>query len=81
MSSEELPPEYNNAAQHPYMQYIAMLNMTQCYKQMLLAGNPQIEQFIQDPEHYAMLKKDFYDKYPLLEAEFKKIQPSDCVIL
>ncbi len=66
--------------QHPYMQYMANANMTECYKEMLLAGDEKIIKFLPDKEHYNELRKSFVEDYPKVAKEFEKIKPSDCVI-
>ena len=71
---------YKTAMNHPYIQYIQGLNMTACYKEMLLAGVPEIEKYVPSPVVYHQLRIDFAAKYPKAIAEFKKIKPSDCVI-
>ena len=67
---------------HPYIQYVAKLNWTECYKIKLLAGDSTIERFIphEDLETYFKLRKEFVDKYPSIVLEWKNLQPSDCVI-
>ena len=68
-----------NPADHPYILYIRDLNMTQCYKEMLLADNKQIVKLM--PDEYKELRKDFEEKHPDMVTDMKKIQPSDCTIL
>jgi hypothetical protein len=68
---------YQEAQKHPYILYVAQLNMTSDFKQMLLAGNKEIEKYVPDREHYRELRRDFLKNYP----EFEHHQLSDCILL
>lgn len=66
---------------HPYCQYVCALNMTECYKTMLFAGDKHMVQYVPDPIKYKELRKDFKQKYPYVVKEWRKAKPNDCNIL
>lgn len=70
---------------HPWIEYVSRLNMTQEFKLLLMAGDPEMERIQQriDPD-YMTLRKDFIAKYPLEAAEMAKSckkNTGDCVLL
>ena len=70
-------------ANDPYVLFIGNLNCTQCYKEMLLAGNKEIEKYAIPDEsrsEYEKLRTEFEQKYPNEVKQFKKIRPTDCTI-
>ena len=70
------------AEHHPYLKFVQHLNMTPCYKEMLLAGNKQIEMYLgENRKEYFALRKDFVSKYPEVTKTFEKIEPTDCTIV
>lgn len=73
--------DYEAAKNHPYLKLLGQLNITPCYKKMILAGNPQIEPYINEMAQIRPLRRDFESKYPQMAAEFKKVDPGDCVIV
>jgi len=73
--------DFEAAKNHPYLQLLGRLNITACYKKMILAGNPQIEPYINEMAQIRPLRADFESKYPQLAAQFKKTDPGDCIII
>ena len=71
--------EFNN---HPFVTLLGSLNMTECYKHMLIAGDEKIAALaLVDPSEYKKLHADFAQKYPEAVKYCKEKEPNDCTII
>ena len=78
--------DHNEILNHPYLTYVGNLNMTECYKLDLLAGNDQFIQYVPEPQTYRNLRRDFEQKYPeaaemMRKESLKRLRHADCIIL
>lgn len=68
--------------EEPFLKFIRNLNMTECYKIMLLQGNPEITKFLgKQEEEFLTLRADYFKRHPEVEEEIMQKKPTDCVII
>ena len=71
--------EFDN---HPFVKLLANLNMTECYKHMLIGGDESIASLAHiNVSEYKKLHADFAQKYPEAVKYCEEKEPNDCTIM